>query len=94
MPSRITWKFAGKSIVLKSGQAGDRYNKADVSDKEQQREKGMARAVKKLTMAEAWARRYPNIDADLVEAKNTGDVDRITRLTSIKEIIDSDTNTH
>ena len=78
------------SSSFKSGQAGDRYNKADVSDKERQREQGMARAVKKLTMAEAWASRYPNLHADLAEAQSAGDEARVKRLSAIKEIIDSE----
>ena len=83
------------SSSFQSGQAGDKYNKADVSSKERQREKGMARAVARLTregssMAEAWASRYPNINADIAECKSGGNADRLKKLMAIKDIIDSD----
>jgi hypothetical protein len=83
------------SSSFQSGQAGDRYNRADVSPKERQRQAGMSRAVQRLTregssMAEAWATRYPNINADIAECKSAGDHDRANRLTAIKNIIDAD----
>ena len=37
------------SASFQSGQAGDKYNKADTSPKDQQREKGMSRALDRLT---------------------------------------------
>jgi hypothetical protein len=153
------------SSSFQSGKAGDKYNKADVSPKEKQRQAGMARAVNRLTrensmadelarmamkrnpnalvrvdgktlqspapgpkpagttaprpapkfdpeaeysddysawhrrtqgisegssIAEAWARRYPNINKDIAECKTAGDSDRLSRLMSIKNIIDSE----
>ena len=73
---------------FRSGQAGDKYNKADASPKEKQREIGMQRAVKKLSMAEAWTRRYPNLHADIAECKSAGDTEQLKRLMAIKNIID------
>jgi len=153
------------SSSFQSGQAGDKYNRADVSPKEKQRQAGMARAVSRLTrensmadelaqmamkrnpkalvrvdgktlqspapgpkpagtaaprpaprfdpeaeysddysvwhrrtkglsegssIAEAWARRYPNLNSDIAECKYNGDSERLQRLLSIKNIIDSD----
>ena len=102
------------SASFQSGKAGDKYNRADVSDKERQRQAGMTRAVSRLTrensmadelarmamrrnpnalvrkdgevmqepakpeppkqpdpvaLAQAWAKRYPNINADVEAAK-------------------------
>jgi hypothetical protein len=152
------------SSSFQSGKAGDKYNRADVSPKEKQRQAGMARAVSRLTrensmadelaqmamnrnpnalvrvdgktlqspapgprpagttaprpapkfdpeaeysddysawhrrtkglsegssIAEAWARRYPNINKDIAECKSSGDSERLKRLISIQNIINS-----
>ena len=79
---------------FQSGQAGDKYNKADVSSKERQREKGMARAISRLTrggssMAEAWASRYPNINADISECQSSGDTNRLKKLMAISTTLSS-----
>jgi hypothetical protein len=152
------------SSSFQSGKAGDKFNRADVSPKEKQRQAGMARAVSRLTrensmadelaqtamkrnpkalvrrdgetlqspppgpkpggttaprpapkfdpeaeysddysawhrrtgglsegssIAEAWARRYPNINKDIAECKSSGDSERLKRLISIQNIINS-----
>jgi hypothetical protein len=69
-------KKAGQDIVdrsssasFKSGAAGDKYNKADTSDKEARREKGIDRALSKLTKESQWT--HDSLAARLFETENT-----------------------
>ena len=71
------------SSSFQSGQAGDKYNRADVSHKEKQRQRGMDRAVSKLTKE--------TIDAD---QKRVGQVPGEEKAKNISKVIDQPPKKH
>lgn len=71
------------SSSFQSGQAGDKYNRADVSHKEKQRQRGMDRAVSKLTKE--------TIDAD---QKSVGQVPGEEKAKNISKVIDQAPKKH
>lgn len=71
------------SASFQSGQAGDKYNKADVSDKDKKRQQGMDRAVSKLTKE--------TIDAD---QKRAGQVASEEKAKNISKVINQAPKKH